>query len=480
MTEAAMKKNDIFTIKITDIGAHGEGIGRCEGMTFFIRGALIGDEILAAATKIKKGYGYARIVEITEPSPYRVEARCPAAGRCGGCQLQALSYDRQLEWKEKKVRDALTRIGGISEERIRRVMEPVVGMEEPFRYRNKAQFPVGYDGGEIVTGFYAPGSHRIVPVKDCLLEPEENADVLAAVRRYMRENGVLPYDEAAGSGRIRHILIRRSFSTGAMMVCLIVNGGDLPQEERLVAELRKVSGMASIFLNTNTEQTNRILGERLRLLWGQEYITDVIHRVQQEENGFVQTSESVTFEISPKSFYQVNPAQTEKLYSIALDLAGLRGNETVWDLYCGIGTISLFLAAKAGWVYGVEAVKEAVADAKRNAALNRIRNVSFYEGRAEEILPEWARGEMRRPDVVVVDPPRKGCDFACLTAILSVRPERIVYVSCDPATLARDIRILEDGGYTLARLRPVDQFCHSVHVENAALLVRGGAEAERT
>ena len=473
-----MKKNDTFTITIKDMGIHGEGIGKYDGMTFFVKDAILGDRIVAAVTKLKKDYGYARLVEIIEPSPYRVPARCPKARSCGGCQLQALSYEQQLEWKAGKVRNDLMRIGGLSEERLRSVMSPVVGMEEPFRYRNKAQFPVGYDKeGTVVTGFYAVGSHRIIPVEDCLLEPEENSRILSAIKRYMEEADVSAYDETTGEGLLRHILLRKGFSSRELMVCLVVNGSSLPQEEHLVELLTEIPGMTSILLNRNQKNTNRILGDELRLLWGQEYITDTIHRVQQEENSFVQTGESVTFEISPKSFYQVNPVQTEKLYSLALELAALQGREIVWDLYCGIGTISLFLAQKAGWVYGVELVPEAVEDAKKNALRNHIRNVSFYEGKAEEILPAWVQEENRRPDVIVMDPPRKGCDPKCLEVMMTVRPQRIVYVSCDPATLARDVKALAEGGYALVSLHPVDQFCHSIHIENVALLLYQGAES---
>lgn len=482
-----MKKNDTFTVTVEDMGMNGEGIGKYQGMTFFIKDAVVGDVIEAAATKLKKNYGYARLVRILKPSPYRVEPGCPAAKVCGGCQMQALSYEKQLEQKQKKVRENLHRIGGFSEELLDQVFEPIVGMDEPFRYRNKAQFPVGYDkNGEIAMGFYAARSHRIIPVDDCLLGVEENARILDIVREYMEKRGVKPYDEQTGKGLIRHILIRKGFASGEIMVCLIINGTSLPDADVLCARLATIPGMTSITININQKNTNVILGERTETLWGQGYITDSIG--------------DISFEISPRSFYQVNPVQTRKLYGLALEYAQLTGQEIVWDLYCGIGTISLFLARAAKQVYGVEIVPEAIEDARRNAANNGISNAHFYVGKAEEVVPRWMEGgeeesgcvlagdaveedtnreepggvagARRRPDVIVVDPPRKGCDPACLATMLAAAPKRIVYVSCDPATLARDLKGLADGGYELKRVRAVDQFCHSMHCEVVAEVVR--------
>lgn len=475
-----MNKNDTFVVTIEDMGVNGEGIGKHDGMTFFIKDAVLGDKILAGVTKLKKGYGYARVVEVLEPSRERVKPRCGVSRQCGGCQIQNVAYDTQLMMKEKKVRDNLMRIGGFSEEVLQQVMEPVVGMQDPYRYRNKAQFPVGTDkNGEIVFGFYAARSHQVIPVEDCYLGVEENREILERIKSYMTEQGVKPYDEATRNGLLRHVLIRKGFAGGEIMVCLILHGDELPGSDVLVDKLSDLQGMTSISININKENTNVILGEQTKLLWGRETICDTIYRVEENADGkFERTSQGVTFSISPKSFYQVNPVQTEKLYSIALSYAGLTGREVVWDLYCGIGTISLFLAKAAKQVYGVEIVPEAIADAKMNAKNNGIENAEFFVGKAEEIIPRWVEehgGEKAKPDVIVVDPPRKGCDDLCLETMLAVAPERIIYVSCDSATLARDLKRLAAGGYELKRARPVDQFCHSMHVETVALLCKRSA-----
>ena len=379
-----LKKNDHFHVKITDMGMNGEGIGKWQDVTFFIKDAVVGDEIEAAVTKMKKHYGYGRVVRIEKPSPFRVEPRCPVAKACGGCQMQAVAYGKQLELKQRRVTENLRRIGGFSPELLERITQPIVGMEEPFRYRNKAQFPVGCDrDGNTVMGFYAARSHRIVPVEDCVVGIEENGEILALIRKYMDQCNVEPYDEETGRGLIRHILIRKGFSSGQIMVCLVVNGTFLPDVDVLCDLLRQVPGMTGISLNVNTRRTNVILGSETRVLWGQARIRDSIRRVREvcgeadgavsgapAETRFVPMGQEVTFEISPRSFYQVNPRQTEKLYSIALDYAGLDGGEVVWDLYCGIGTISLFLAQEAGRVYGVEIVPEAVENARENARRN--------------------------------------------------------------------------------------------------------------
>ena len=472
-----MKKNDIFELEITDMGVDGEGIGHFDGMTFFVKDALIGDVIRARVTKLKKNYGYARVEEVLTPSTFRVEAKCPHHRRCGGCQIQALSYEKQLEFKQQKVRGNLIRIGGFSEEEIDAKMLPVVGMENPFRYRNKAQFPVGTDkDGNIITGFYAARTHSIIPVDDCLLGVKENAPILDIIMTWMRENGVSAYDETAGKGLLRHVLIRFGFTTKEIMVCLIINGKSLPAQADLISRLEKIEGMTSISININTKNTNVILGDKTECIWGQEYITDYIH-LRDTKGKFLLTDTAVAYHISPQSFYQVNPVQTEKLYSTALEYAELTGNEYVWDLYCGIGTISLFLAQKAKKVYGVEIVPQAIEDAKNNAKLNGIENAEFFVGKAEEVLPEFyeklSEGDaMLTPDVIVVDPPRKGCDEACLDTMLKMQPKRIVYVSCDSATLARDLKILCEGGYQIEKVRAVDQFPHTGHVETVACLQR--------
>ena len=472
-----MKKNDSIELKIEDMGVDGEGIGKYEGMTFFVKDAVIGDTIRAGITKLKKNYGYARVQEILEPSPYRVQPECPLYARCGGCQIQAMDYRQQLCYKQKKVRGNLIRIGGFAPELIDSVMEEIVGMEQPYRYRNKAQFPIGADrDGMPVAGFYAARTHSIIPVEDCKLGVTQNEQILGAVLSYMRENGVRPYDETTGKGLVRHVLIRYGFTSKELMVCLVINGETLPQEKKLVDVLCKMDGMTSISVNINRKNTNVILGEETRIIWGSDYITDQIH-LRDCDHDFALTDTAIAYHISPQSFYQVNPVQTEKLYSLALSYAGLTGRETVWDLYCGIGTISLFLAQKAGKVYGVEIVPQAIEDAKSNAALNGITNASFFVGKAEEVLPEFYEKESRKPDadmlhpdVIVVDPPRKGCDEKCLETMLRMEPDRIVYVSCDPATLARDLKILCGGGYELRKVRPVDQFGHTTHVETVVML----------
>lgn len=488
-----LKKNDHFHVKITDMGMNGEGIGKWQDVTFFIKDAVVGDEIEAAVTKMKKHYGYGRVVRIEKPSPFRVEPRCPVAKACGGCQMQAVAYGKQLELKQRRVTENLRRIGGFSPELLERITQPIVGMEEPFRYRNKAQFPVGCDrDGNTVMGFYAARSHRIVPVEDCVVGIEENGEILALIRKYMDQCNVEPYDEETGRGLIRHILIRKGFSSGQIMVCLVVNGTFLPDVDVLCDLLRQVPGMTGISLNVNTRRTNVILGSETRVLWGQARIRDSIRRVREvcgeadgavsgapAETRFVPMGQEVTFEISPRSFYQVNPRQTEKLYSIALDYAGLDGGEVVWDLYCGIGTISLFLAQKAKKVYGVEIVPEAIADAKNNAKINEIENAEFFVGKSEEILPayyeQYAKdhpGEHAHADVIVVDPPRKGCEENLLHTMASMQPDRIVYVSCDSATLARDVKVLGELGYEVKKVRGVDQFPMTCHVETVCLLSR--------
>lgn len=478
-----LKKNDIIELTIEDMGVDGEGIGKHEGMAFFVKDALIGDVIKARVTKLKKNYGYARVEEILRPSVCRVEPKCALHKRCGGCQIQAMDYEAQLQFKQSKVRGNLIRIGGFDEAFVDEIMLPVVGMEMPYRYRNKAQFPIGKDReGNIIAGFYASRTHSIIPVEDCMLGVPENKDVLDCVLSYMRENSVEPYDETNGKGLVRHVLVRYGFTTKELMVCLIINGKQLPKQQDLIDRLCKIDGMTSISVNRNMKNTNVILGDVTETIWGQAYITDYIHLRSAEE--FALTDTAIAYRISPQSFYQVNPIQTEKLYSLALDYAGLTGKETVWDLYCGIGTISLFLAQRAGKVYGVEIVPQAIEDAKNNAKLNGITNAEFFVGKAEEVLPEFYEREskngieadMLHPDVIVVDPPRKGCDEKCLETMIKMQPERMVYVSCDSATLARDLRILCDGGYELKKVRAVDQFGHTTHVETVCQLMRKNGE----
>ena len=447
------RKNDLVTLEIEDCGIDGEGIGKADGFTVFVKDAVIGDTVTAKIIKAKKNYGYGRLMEVLKPSPYRVEPKCEFARQCGGCQLQALSYDQQLVFKTNKVKGHLERIGGFTDI----PMEPIIGMDELFHYRNKAQFPVGRNKeGKIVTGFYAGRTHNIIENRDCALGVAENKEVLDRVIAHMEKYGIEPYNEATGKGLVRHVLIRYGYFTKEVMVCLILNGNKIPKEELLVKSLCEIPGMTSITINVNKKRSNVILGEEICLLWGQEYITDRIG--------------DISYQISPLSFYQVNPMQTQKLYAKALEYADLHGEETVWDLYCGIGTISLFLAQKAKFVRGVEIVPAAIENAKENAKLNGLENTEFFVGKAEEVLPREYKKNGVYADVIVVDPPRKGCDETLLETMVEMNPERIVYVSCDSATLARDLKYLCERGYELRKVCPVDQFGMTVHVETVVLL----------
>ena len=460
------KKNDVVTIEITDMGVDGEGIGKVDGFTLFVKDALIGDVAEVKVMKAKKNYGYARLMKLVSPSPDRVEPVCPVARQCGGCQIQALSYEKQLEFKNNKVCGNLIRIGGFEESFINGIMEPIGGMKEPFHYRNKAQYPVGTDKeGNLIAGFYAGRTHQIISNLDCALGDEVNKEILEKILDFMKKFKLTAYDEETGKGLVRHILIRKGFTTKEIMVCLVINGNKLPHSEELANILAEIPGMTSITYSINKENTNVIMGKDIRPIWGQTFITDYIGNVK--------------YQISPLSFYQVNPVQTEVLYGQALEYAGLTGDETVWDVYCGIGTISLFLAQKAKKVYGVEIVPQAIEDAKKNAELNGFENAEFFVGKAEEVLPQYYKdyakahpGENARADVIVVDPPRKGCEESVLETMVNMQPERIVYVSCDSATLARDLKYLCGNGYELKRVRAVDMFPHTGHVETVVLLSR--------
>ena len=505
-SEMNFTKNQIITLEIIDVSHDGEGIGKVDGFTFFVKDTIPGDRVTAKVMKTKKTYGYARLETILEPSEDRVAPVCPYYKACGGCQLQTMSYERQLAFKEHKVFNNLLRIGGVDAALLEQTREPVVGMEEPLHYRNKAQYPVGKDkNGEIITGFYAGRTHSIIANTQCYLGVKENQEILECLLTYMKKHGVSPYDEETGLGLVRHILIRTGFTSGQIMVCVIVNmtketwekkGAAKLHADALVDAIKDLPGMTSISLNFNTRRDNVIMGNEVVTLWGQPYIEDSLYvrdvtGMNRDGNGskgeFQRTGEKLDFHISPLSFYQVNPGQTEKLYSIALDYAGLTGKETVWDLYCGIGTISLFLSKRAGKVYGVEIIPQAIEDARANAKRNGITNVEFFVGKAEEVLPEFyeklstaedgadvegEQADMLHPDVIVVDPPRKGCDIACLDTMIKMQPERIVYVSCDSATLARDVKYLREGGYELKKWRVVDQFGMTVHVETVCLLER--------
>ncbi len=452
-----LQKNDQVTVTIEDIGADGEGIGKYEGYTLFIKDTVVGDKALVKVMKTGKTYGYARLMELLEPSASRVTPRCPIADKCGGCQLMHMEYTKQLEYKENKVRSCLTRIGGFEE----LVMEPICGMEEPYYYRNKSQFPVGRNkDGSVAIGFYAGRTHSIIDTEHCYIGAGVNVEILKFLRGFIEKYRIEPYEEESHKGLLRHILTRVGFQTGEVMVCLVINGKELPHKKELVEGLREITGMKSICLNINTSKTNVILGDMVIPVWGEPFITDSIGPIK--------------YRISPLSFYQVNPVQTKKLYDIALDYAGLQGDEVVWDLYCGIGTISLFLAQKAEKVYGVEIIPQAIEDARINAEINGITNAEFFVGAAEEVLPRKYKEENIKADIIVVDPPRKGCDQSLLDTILAMAPMKVVYVSCDPATMARDLKYLCEKDYELVKVRPVDQFGHSVHVETVVLLSRKG------
>lgn len=451
-----ISKNSETEIQIESMGSEGEGIGHTDdGLTVFVAGAIPGDRVLAHITKVKKSYAYAIIAKVLSPSSFRVEPKCPVASKCGGCTLLHMDYAEQLRLKAEKVKDCIERIGGIKNP----PMEPIVGAENLYYYRNKAQFPVGTDrDGNPIAGFYRKHSHDVVSNTDCMIQAPVNRTIVEAVLRYMKEHSVSSYNEETGKGLVRHIFTRLGFATKELMVCLVINGEKIPAEEDLTERLKKAAEaenctLSCLCLNINKKNTNVIMGESVKLIFGREYIEDKIG--------------DITYRISPLSFYQVNPEQTLKLYKLALEYAGLSGSETVWDLYCGIGTISLFLAKAAKEVYGVEIVPEAIEDAKKNAEINGITNAFFSAGAAEDLAPT-----LPRPDVIVVDPPRKGCDEKLIETILKNAPKRLVYVSCDPATLARDLKILNEGGYKLDRVRPVDQFLHGGHIETVVSLSR--------
>ena len=453
------KKNQIVELYIDDIGNEGEGIGHIDGYALFLKDAVIGDKVRAKIIKTKKNYGFARVEEVIEASKDRVQPRCSKARQCGGCTLQHLAYEKQLEYKFNKVKNCLERIGGL--ENIEEKMEPILGMEEPFYYRNKAQFPVGYDKeGNLITGFYAGRTHHIIDCTHCMIQHPVNEQILLKVLDYMKKNNITAYDEKTHKGLVRHIVTRVGFKTGEIMVCLVVNGSkkNLRNLEMLIDSLTEVEGMTSICVNINKEKTNRILGSKIEEVYGKPYIYDYIGNVK--------------YQIGPLSFFQVNPTQTKVLYEKAMEYADLKGEETVWDLYCGIGTISLFLAQKAKKVYGVEIVKEAIDDARLNAKMNGFDNAEFFVGKAEEVLPREYEKNGVYADTIVVDLPRKGCDSKLLETMVKMAPKRIVYVSCDPATLARDLKVLSEQGYEVEKVCAVDQFSHSSHVETVVLLQR--------
>ncbi len=504
--EYSPQKNDLITLEITDLTEEGQGVGKKDGLVFFVKDSVMGDKVEARILKAKKNYAYAKVEKLLEASPYRITPLCPVAGKCGGCQLQHLSYEKELSWKEDRIAQSLIRIAGLSPEEVESKKEGILGGVLS-RYRNKAQYPVQsrkeirsggtssvsawkVDGkrpeknkieakekpSDLSTGFYGFHSHRIIETEDCLINSAENPLILNCIKEWAREYKISGYEEETGKGLLRHIFLRKGFSTGEILLCLVLNGKSLPHGKELWERMQDLSlsveeggqvqgSIVGLCVNINEGSGNAILGRETRCLYGKDSIEDKIGEL--------------SFSISVPSFYQVNPVQTEKIYGKALEYAALTGEETVWDCYCGIGTISLFLAQKAKQVYGLEIVPEAIENAKKNAEKNGLHNTEFYVGAAEEVLPKWVEEQKKEGkdvgnlvDVVSLDPPRKGCDEACLSAVLELSPKRIVYVSCDPGSLARDIKYLGEGGYVLEKWVGIDNFPRTGHVETVVLLQR--------
>ena len=448
-----VQKNEYIDVLFEDLTHDGAGVAKVEGYPLFVPNGLPGEKAKIKVIKVNKGYGFGRLMEITEASPYRVEPECPIYKECGGCQLQHMSYEGQLKAKEKQVSDVLQRIGKLENVKV----HPVLGMENPWRYRNKAQVPIGEHEGGLIGGFYQQRSHQIIDMKACIIQQEKNDEVVKEVKEICNINGVRAYDEQKHKGELRHIMARYGLKSGEVMVVLVTRTNELTGKKKIIEEIvKRIPGVKSIVQNINSKKTNVIFGDETRVLWGEEVIYDSIGDIK--------------FAISARSFYQVNPEQTKVLYDKALEYADLTGEENVIDAYCGIGTISLFLAQKARKVYGVEIVPEAIEDAKKNAELNGISNVEFAVGEAETVIPEWYENGVVA-DVLVVDPPRKGCDDKLLQTIINMKPKKVVYVSCNPATLARDLRVLEDGGYQTVEVQPVDMFPQTMHVECVAQLI---------
>jgi 23S rRNA (uracil1939-C5)-methyltransferase len=446
-TLVPVKKNEIYKIEIDGMTHEGQGVGRIDNLTIFIDGPLKGEEVEIKIIKVNKNYAVGKLLKVIKASPDRVEPECKVYNRCGGCSLQHMSQEAALRFKTELVTENLKRIGKLQDVTV----YDTIGMHPPYNYRNKAQYPVGRYKDELKVGFYAKKSHDIIDSPVCLIQHSVSDKAKLIIKDFIEKNNISTYDEATGKGLVRHVMTRTGFNTGEVMVVLVLNGKSLPQQDKLVKLLTdEIPEIKSIVLNVNTMNTNVILGNKNIVVFGEETISDYIGKFK--------------FKISPLSFFQVNPVQTEVLYRKALEYAGLTGQETVFDLYCGIGTISLFLSEKARKVYGVEVVEEAIRDAKDNAKLNGVENVEFIVGEAEKIIPDmYKRGV--KADVVVVDPPRKGCDEVLLETLVSMEPERIVYVSCNPATLARDLNFLSERGFKVLEVQPVDMFPWTAHVE---------------
>ncbi|WP_088825857.1 23S rRNA (uracil(1939)-C(5))-methyltransferase RlmD [Listeria goaensis] len=451
MPNEMLKKNQILSVTIEDLTHDGSGIAKIDGYPLFIPAALPGEEVRVKVVKVNKKYGFGRIESFEKESPERVTPPCPVYQKCGGCQLQHLSYEGQLLFKRRQVEQLMKRVSKLETEVL-----PTIGMAKPFRYRNKSQVPVGYVNGKLGAGFYQKRSHDIIDMDTCLIQDEKSDAAIQEARAVFAEFYTEPYNEVTHQGDLRHIMTRVGKTSGELMLVLITRTLDFPNKPAILEQLKKrVQGVTSIVQNINANKTNVILGDKTVTLYGPNTITDTIHGIQ--------------FAISARSFYQVNPEQTEVLYQKALDAANLTGNETVIDAYCGIGSISLCLAKKARHVYGVEIVNQAILDARANAKLNQIENVTFETGKAEDVIPNWYKNGITA-DVLVVDPPRKGCDEKLLATILKMKPKKVVYVSCDPATLARDLRILNEGGYKVSAVQPVDMFPMTTHIENVVSL----------
>ena len=450
-----VKKNDVVTLTFEDLTHEGNGVAKINGYPLFVPFGLPGEEAEVKVVKVNKRFGYGKLLDVKKASPHRVTPPCNVFYKCGGCQLQHMSYEMQLEMKQNQVKNVMRKIAHLDDVPV----HPVLGMEDPWRYRNKIQIPVGEKDGELITGFYQQRSHRIIhDMETCVIQNELGDRMVEAVRRIATDLGIEAYDETTHRGLLRHIIVRTAYGTNDTMIILVTRTEKLPQREELIKQLVETyPSIKSIIQNINSDKTNVILGKKSRTLYGEDYIYDSIGDLK--------------FKISPRSFYQVNPTQTKVLYEKALEYADVGENDVVIDAYCGIGTISLFLAEKANKVYGVEIVPEAIHDANINAKINGLSNTEFVVGEAEKVMPKW-KEEGLRPDVIVVDPPRKGCDETLLQAMIDMEPKRIVYVSCNPSTLARDLRILEDGGFTTQEVQPVDMFSQTSHVECVAWLER--------
>ncbi|AWI07203.1 23S rRNA (uracil-5-)-methyltransferase RumA [Clostridium drakei] len=452
----SINKNEEYDMNITGMGYEGEGVGKINDFTVFVPGALLNEKVKVKIVKVNKNFAFAKLIDVMEASEYRTEPACNIYKRCGGCQLQHYSYRAQLDFKKQRVKDCIERIGKLKTSEV--ILNDTIGMDDPYRYRNKVQLPVGEKNGEVNIGFYAQRTHEIINMDICNIQHEAADKVLKLIKSWMKKYKIEAYNEQLHSGSIRHIMVRKAFKTNEVMVVVVTRSNELPHKEELIEMLiESKENIVSIIQNVNSKKTNVILGIECITLWGKDNISDYIGDFK--------------FNISPLSFFQVNPVQTEVLYNNALEYASLTGNETVFDAYCGTGTISLFLSQKAKKVYGIEIVPQAIENAKINAKQNNIDNAEFIVGESEKVIPELIKNGVKA-DVVVVDPPRRGCEKSLLEAIAQMSPERIVYVSCDPGTLARDLSILDELGYKATEIQPVDMFPQTAHVETVVLMSR--------